>query len=75
VTFKESVASLRDVWEETGFQLEMRQCNADCVAQERDGLSDRTSPNYRANFLIGPLAVSPTEGKSLMAMFCYAIST
>jgi phosphoribosylformylglycinamidine synthase len=41
---------LRDVWEETSFQLEIRQANPDCVAQERDGLKNRKQPKYKLTF-------------------------
>jgi phosphoribosylformylglycinamidine synthase len=35
---------LRDVWKATSFQLEYRQCNPQCVAQEQQGLASRTGP-------------------------------
>ena len=37
---------LRDTWEATGFQLERRQANPDCVAQEETGLRTRTGPTF-----------------------------
>jgi phosphoribosylformylglycinamidine synthase len=41
---------LRDVWEATSFQLEYRQCNPECVAQEQQGLASRTGPKWRLTY-------------------------
>ncbi|KFM75369.1 Phosphoribosylformylglycinamidine synthase, partial [Stegodyphus mimosarum] len=41
---------LRDIWEETSFQLELRQTNRECVMQEKQGLSKRTRPEYCISF-------------------------
>lgn len=41
---------LRDVWEETSFQLERRQANVQCVVQEEQGLKDRKSPEWKLTF-------------------------
>ena len=38
---------LRDAWEETSYQLELRQASGDCVRRERAGLRGRTTPQYR----------------------------
>lgn len=42
-----SMVSLRDVWENTSFALEGRQCDTACVAQERSGLLTRNGPTYK----------------------------
>ena len=44
------MADLRDLWEETSFQLERRQCNADCVEEERLGLRHRRAPAFDLTF-------------------------
>jgi phosphoribosylformylglycinamidine synthase len=41
---------LRDAWEATSFQLERRQCNLACVAQEEAGLRLRRAPPLRLSF-------------------------
>jgi len=46
----ESITSLRDIWEATSFELELRQCNPDCVIQEKEGLKDRTGPIYHLTY-------------------------
>lgn len=46
----ESMTSLRDIWEETSFQLERFQTNPTCVTQERDGLAHRKQPPYKLTF-------------------------
>lgn len=40
----------RDMWEETSFQLELRQTNPTCVSKERDGLRCRKQPPYQITF-------------------------
>jgi len=40
------VRDLRDLWEETSFQLDLLQANPECVDQERSGLRDRTGPQF-----------------------------
>lgn len=45
-----SVAEWRDVWEETSFALERRQCNKDCVKQESEGLKYRSAPPFHLTF-------------------------
>jgi phosphoribosylformylglycinamidine synthase len=46
----EKTTVLRDVWEATGFQLEKRQRNPECVAQEEAGLKLRKSPEWNLTF-------------------------
>ena len=46
----EEMTSLRDMWEETSYQLELLQANPDCVDQERKANSNRTAPGFRTSF-------------------------
>ncbi|EPS62326.1 hypothetical protein M569_12463, partial [Genlisea aurea] len=46
--------NLRDLWEETSFQLEKLQRLASCVELERDGLKNRTAPSWVLSFSPGP---------------------
>lgn len=39
------VRDLRDAWEATSFTIDALQANAECVAEERAGLRDRTGPS------------------------------
>mmetsp|Transcript_20104 Transcript_20104/g.28025 ORF Transcript_20104/g.28025 Transcript_20104/m.28025 type:complete len:1185 (+) Transcript_20104:645-4199(+) len=48
--FEGKMTLLRDVWEETSFQLEMRQCNPKCVKQEQETLKSRTGPPYKLTY-------------------------
>ena len=41
------VAELRDVWESTGFALELLQSSVETVAAERDGLAARVASEWR----------------------------
>ncbi|KAJ3702358.1 hypothetical protein LUZ61_006063 [Rhynchospora tenuis] len=47
---KEETAFLRDLWEETSFQLEQLQRLASCVNLEKDGLKCRKAPNWSLSF-------------------------
>ncbi|GLE09259.1 hypothetical protein PINS_up020868 [Pythium insidiosum] len=47
VVVSDQVADLRDVWEATSFELEKKQCNPECVAQEQHSLRTRTGPRGR----------------------------
>lgn len=42
--------TLRDVWEETSFQLENHQANPECVMHEKNGLKFRKTPNWKLTF-------------------------
>lgn len=44
--FAGDIGELRDSWERTSFGLEKLQANADCVAQEQEGLRSRKGPNF-----------------------------
>ena len=50
VVVEEKMVDLRDVWEETSFQLEKLQSNPKCVKQEQDGLKHRRAPPYKLTF-------------------------
>ena len=47
---EENMSVLRDVWEETSFQLERRQANPGCVLQEQEALWKRIEPVYKVPF-------------------------
>lgn len=44
------MTSLRDVWEETSFMLELRQANNECVHEEQSGLRERKEPAWKLSF-------------------------
>jgi phosphoribosylformylglycinamidine synthase len=46
----EEMTLLRDMWEETSYQLELLQANPDCVNKERKANSSRTAPGFRVSF-------------------------
>lgn len=50
----EKTTVLRDVWEATSFQLEHRQRNPECVAQEEAGLKSRKSPEWKLTYTPEP---------------------
>lgn len=51
VVLHETMFNLRDTWEATGFQLERRQANPACVAQEEISLRTRsTGPEWKLTF-------------------------
>ncbi|UCF19585.1 MAG: phosphoribosylformylglycinamidine synthase, partial [Gemmatimonadota bacterium] len=54
----EDMRDLRDLWEETSFQLDRLQANPDCVELERRGLRERTGPNFVIPFT--PTPTPPT---------------
>ncbi|ETN08767.1 hypothetical protein PPTG_22971 [Phytophthora nicotianae INRA-310] len=47
---EDQMADLRDVWEATSFELEKRQCNPECVAQEQRSLRTRTAPSWKLSY-------------------------
>ncbi|KAG0494314.1 hypothetical protein HPP92_005308 [Vanilla planifolia] len=47
---KEDMRYLRDLWEETSFQLEGLQRLSSCVNQEKQGLKNRRIPSWRLSF-------------------------
>jgi len=46
----EDMRFLRDIWEETSYQLERLQANADCVLDEKKNIYDRKGPDYVLSF-------------------------
>jgi len=49
-----TLASLRDTWEATSFELEKLQCEPTCVRQEQAGLSTRDQPGWTLSFTPTP---------------------
>ncbi|KAK8811334.1 hypothetical protein WA158_003068 [Blastocystis sp. Blastoise] len=47
----ENMTELRDLWEETSYQIELRQCNPVCAKQERDGLKNRHAPKWHTTYV------------------------
>jgi phosphoribosylformylglycinamidine synthase len=58
------VGELRDLWEETSFQLDRLQANPDKVEQERAGLRHRTGPTFVVPFDAAPTAPALLEAKT-----------
>ncbi|KAL2525837.1 putative phosphoribosylformylglycinamidine synthase [Abeliophyllum distichum] len=50
IHLKEETSLLRDMWEETSFQLEKLQRLASCVELEKEGLSSRHVPSWELSF-------------------------
>ena len=61
---QEKMVVLRDMWEETSFQLERRQANPGCVTQEQEGLRERREPVYQVPFEPDMVHIVP-KGKKL----------
>jgi len=57
----QDMATLRDVWEATSFQLEYHQCNPDCVAQEEAGLKLRKEPQWQLTYEPSPTPTAVLE--------------
>ncbi len=60
---REDVRDLRDLWEETSFELDRLQADPACVAQERAGLWERTGPRYAVSFTPRPTPPAVLEGQ------------
>lgn len=45
-----SLQPLMYLWEETSYQLELRQTNINCALEEYNGLKERTTPAYKLTF-------------------------
>ncbi len=58
VALDESMALLRQWWEETGYQLELLQADPACVEAERLHSFDRSGPSYRLSFTPQPTAAA-----------------
>lgn len=57
---EDQMVDLRDVWEATSFELEKKQRNPECVAQEQRSLRTRTAPAWKVSF-----APTPTPARQL----------
>lgn len=44
------MTELRDIWEETSFELDKRQANNKCVSSEQVDLKKRTMPKWKITF-------------------------
>lgn len=51
VVLEEKMTSLRDIWEDTSFQLARYQSNPKCVDVEQKNLSKRKAPPYYLSFI------------------------
>ncbi len=52
MVLEDDVRDLRDLWEETSFQLDKLQANPDCVEEERLGLKELNGPKLSVPFVI-----------------------
>ena len=50
----EDMRTLRDLWEATSFQLDRRQADPGCVAEEQSGLGHRRAPSWGLGFTPEP---------------------
>jgi len=50
VVLEALTSTLRDLWEETSFQLEKLQSNPHCVRQEQESLRSRHAPQFHVSF-------------------------
>ena len=57
----EKMTILRDIWEETSFQLEKRQRNPACVVQEEANLKNRKAPEWKLSYTPTPTDQSIME--------------
>lgn len=62
VLLHEPMVHWRDVWEATSAALELRQCDANCVRQETEGLKHRATPPYHLTFTPSPSHARATVG-------------
>ncbi len=60
VLLDDDMTRLRDIWEETSYQLELLQANPECVQQERESLRERTPPPLQVTF--EPRSCTPVTG-------------
>jgi len=49
ILMNENMAHLRDIWEERSFELEMLQCNKECVKEEKDSMKSRKNFKFSIN--------------------------
>lgn len=57
----ENMCILRQIWEETSYQLERLQINPDCADEEKRNIFQRTGPQYQLSF-----TPQPTPGDILL---------
>jgi phosphoribosylformylglycinamidine synthase len=48
--FQADMQPLRQLWEETSYQIERLQMNPECADQEKQNIFDRTGPKYHVSF-------------------------
>jgi phosphoribosylformylglycinamidine synthase len=54
IVLEADMRDLRDTWEATSFELDRLQAEPRCVAEERDGLRDRSAPPFELSFAPKP---------------------
>jgi phosphoribosylformylglycinamidine synthase len=66
----DDVKDLRDLWEETSFQLDRLQANPGCVEQEQSGLRHRTGLKFKVPFVprLTPSAILESDTKIPVAI-------
>lgn len=64
VAVEEPIGQLRDLWEETSFQLDLLQAEPRCVTEEKQGLKARTGPSYHLppTFPMASVPCNPGKG-------------
>ena len=60
----EEMPLLRDIWEETSYELEKLQANPACADQERETLKSRTAPPFRLSYAPHPTSPAILAGSS-----------
>jgi hypothetical protein len=75
----DEMASLRDIWEATSFQLARLQSNPHCVEQEERALKSRTSPQFQLSFSISEIMDKTYDGGRnlffFFNQFCFKFKT
>ncbi len=61
--FWSAMPTLRDVWEETSYQIDRLQANPECVEQEREVNFDRQGPQYNLSFMPKPTSAKILEAQ------------
>jgi len=54
VLLNADMRELRQIWEETSYQLERLQCNPMCAEEEKKNIYDRKGPQYKLTFMPEP---------------------
>jgi phosphoribosylformylglycinamidine synthase len=70
VVLEEDMPELRDVWEETSFQLDRLQADPDRVQEEQEGLKEREGPTFHVPYPVSytPREVLERDAKPLVAV-------